>query len=83
MSRVLVTAGGSGIGLAMGHAFADVGHDIWITDVDAAALDAAPKSWKRTHVDASNETEAASLFSKIETEWGGLDVLCRSRRKNA
>ena len=76
MSRVLVTAGGSGIGLAMGHAFADAGHDIWIADVDVAALDVAPKSWKRTHVDASNETEAASLFSNIETEWGGLDVLC-------
>ena len=43
MSRVLITAGASGIGLAMAQAFAGRGDDIWVTDVDAAALDALPE----------------------------------------
>ncbi len=39
MKRVLITAGASGIGRAMGDAFAAAGFEVWVTDVDRAALD--------------------------------------------
>lgn len=74
--RVLITAGASGIGRAMGEAFAAIGAQVWITDVDPASLETAPSAWHKTEVDASDETGAAALFARIEAEWGGLDVLC-------
>ena len=38
MKRVLVTAGGSGIGRAMADAFAADGCDVWVTDSNERAL---------------------------------------------
>lgn len=75
-SRVLITAGASGIGRAIGEAFAASGAQIWVTDVDAAGLATLPKDWNSTQVDASNEAGVAALFDEIQTAWGGLDVLC-------
>ena len=74
--RVLITAGASGIGRAMGEAFAATGAQVWVTDVDARALAALPDAWRGAQVDASDEAGVAALFGKIGNEWGGLDVLC-------
>jgi NAD(P)-dependent dehydrogenase (short-subunit alcohol dehydrogenase family) len=74
--RVLVTAGAGGIGRAMAAAFADAGAEVWVTDVDAAALDAAPAGWRRSRVDVSDEGATAALFAEIAATWGGLDTLC-------
>ncbi len=74
--RVLITAGASGIGRAMGQAFEQAGAQVWVTDVDGAALDALPEGWTGREVDASDEAGMAALFAEIEAEWGGLDVLC-------
>ena len=43
--RVLVTGGGSGIGLAVARAFRDAGHDVWITGRDPARLEASGFEW--------------------------------------
>lgn len=75
MSRVLVTAGGSGIGQAMAQAFNGAGYEVWITDVDADALAATPDTWCKHQVDASDEDGVATLFENIK-QAGGLDVLC-------
>ncbi|MFY0690733.1 MAG: SDR family oxidoreductase [Paracoccaceae bacterium] len=74
--RVLITAGASGIGRAMGAAFEAAGARVWVTDVDAQALADIPASWRGTQVDASDASAMASLFAAIEKEWGGLDTLC-------
>jgi len=74
--RVLITAGASGIGHAMGVAFAAAGAQVWVTDVDVAGLAALPDGWRGTQVDASDEAGVAALFNEIAAEWGGLDVLC-------
>lgn len=76
MSRVLITAGASGIGRAMGEAFAAAGHQIWVTDIDAAALGDLPAGWITSHTDVSDEADMAALFHRIEAEWGGVDVIC-------
>ena len=76
MSRVLITAGGSGIGLAMGQAFADAGHQVWVTDIDGAAIATLPDGWRGSVLDASDEDAVAAMFSEISADWGGLDVLC-------
>jgi NAD(P)-dependent dehydrogenase (short-subunit alcohol dehydrogenase family) len=73
--RVLITAGASGIGLAMGEAFAAAGYDVWVTDVDAAALAECPATWTTRLVDAANEAQMRGLFEEI-TSVGGLDVAC-------
>ena len=41
--RVLITAGGSGIGKEIANAYAAVGAIVAIRDIDAKALDAAAK----------------------------------------
>jgi NAD(P)-dependent dehydrogenase (short-subunit alcohol dehydrogenase family) len=74
--KVLVTAGASGIGLAMAQAFADKGAHVWVTDVALSALESLPANIKGSRVDASNETQVAALFDEIRENWGGLDVLC-------
>ncbi|WP_281856108.1 SDR family oxidoreductase [Litoreibacter halocynthiae] len=71
--RVLITAGGSGIGFAMGQAFAEAGAQVWVTDLDVSAV---PDGWRASTVDASSEPAMSALFQEVETEWGGLDVLC-------
>jgi len=76
MSRVLITAGGAGIGRAMANAFAEAEYDVWVTDVDEAALERAPAGWRSSVVDAADETGMAGMFEEIRAEWGGLDVLC-------
>lgn len=75
MSRVLVTAGASGIGRAMGEAFDASGYEVWVTDVDKTALQAVPSHWHGCTADAVSESDMAAVYDKIATA-GGLDVLC-------
>lgn len=76
MAGVLITAGASGIGLAMGHAFAAAGYRVWITDIDDAALAQVPADWQRTRADVTDEDAIAGLFAEIVTTWGGVDAVC-------
>ena len=72
MSRVLVTAGASGIGRAMAQGFADAGHEVWVTDIDAAALADLPKTWHSRQADAVDESAMADILAQMKT----IDVLC-------
>ena len=76
MQRVLVTAGASGIGYALAEAFYAEGYKVWIIDVSENDLKKCPKNWKQTKLDVSDENAMGDLFSTINNEWGGLDVLC-------
>ncbi|MEX0319164.1 MAG: SDR family oxidoreductase [Ruegeria sp.] len=75
-SRVLITAGASGVGRAMAEAFDAAGAQVWVADIDEAALAACPDGWQRSCSDVSDEAAVAALFAEIEAKWGGLDVLC-------
>ncbi|MEX5562528.1 SDR family oxidoreductase [Pseudophaeobacter sp. 1A16562] len=73
--RVLITAGASGIGRAMGEAFDAAGAEVWVTDLDPAALEALPDHWHCHAANAALEPEMRAVFDKI-ADAGGLDVLC-------
>ena len=72
MSRVLITAGASGIGRAMADGFDAAGFEVWITDVDAAALESCPEHWHAHRANAADEVEMRDVFAQLD----GLDVLC-------
>lgn len=76
MSRVLITAGGAGIGLVMAQAFAATGAQVWVTDVDAAAIAALPATLRGSTVSVADEAGMAALMAEVQAEWGGLDVVC-------
>ncbi|QDG74984.1 SDR family oxidoreductase [Labrenzia sp. PHM005] len=74
--RVLITAGASGIGRAMAEKFAADGDQVWVVDVDEAALQACPENWQKACLDVTDEDAVSALFAGIEAAWGGLDTLC-------
>jgi NAD(P)-dependent dehydrogenase (short-subunit alcohol dehydrogenase family) len=74
--RVLITAGASGIGLAMAQAFAATGAQVRVTDVDDAALAGLPAEIAGERADVADEGQMAAVFARIGADWGGLDVLC-------
>ncbi len=74
--RVVITAGAAGIGRAMAEAFAATGAQVWVCDVDEAALGAVPDGVRASHVDVESETEIATFLNNVKDIWGGVDVLC-------
>lgn len=74
--RVFITAGGAGIGRAMAEAFDAAGAQVWITDIDRAAMADAPDHWRTTVVNVADEAGMAAVFGEISGAWGGLDTIC-------
>jgi NAD(P)-dependent dehydrogenase (short-subunit alcohol dehydrogenase family) len=76
--RVLVTAGGSGIGRAIAGAFAESGARVHICDVSEKALTQCAKELpavSSTIADVSAEADVERLFQDVRRSLGGLDVL--------
>jgi NAD(P)-dependent dehydrogenase (short-subunit alcohol dehydrogenase family) len=74
--RVLVTAGGNGIGKAIAAAFHETGAQVCVTDVDGAALAECPEDWTRVEMDVTDEAAMSALVVRLDNEWGGIDTLC-------
>ena len=74
--KVLITAGGAGIGRAMAEGFAAGGADVWVADVDTAALADCPAAWRKSEVSAADEVGMAAVFGEVSKVWGGVDVIC-------
>jgi len=77
-TRVLVTAGASGIGRAIADLFLDQGAQVHICDVSDTFL----ADFRSTHpkagctkADVSSDSEVKHLFNEIEKSLGGLDIL--------
>ena len=76
--RVLVTAGASGIGLAIARRFAGEGARVHTCDVDKIALSelaASDPAISATPCDVSDRSAVKTLFSEAMAKLGGLDVL--------
>lgn len=76
--RVLVTAGASGIGLAIAQGFLESGARVLVCDVDERALGEARALHPQlmvTLADVSDERSVEALFETVDARLGGLDVL--------
>jgi len=77
-SRVIVTAGASGIGLAVARAFAREGARVYVSDVDLAALEALTRTdaaLAHSVCDVADRTQVQRMFAAALDHLGGLDVL--------
>jgi NAD(P)-dependent dehydrogenase (short-subunit alcohol dehydrogenase family) len=77
-TRVVITAGGSGIGRAYADAFAAAGARIALCDVDADALDDAATAHPNAitaRANVADEAEIDGFLSTVEERWGGADVV--------
>ena len=76
--RVLVTAGGDGIGLEIARAFACAGSNVLVCDIQPESLARLAKDMPDIHsclADVSHENDVASMFELVDQKLGGLDVL--------
>lgn len=76
--RVLITAGGAGIGFEIARAFAALGDRIYICDVDTQALAAASRAIPDAIVkpcDMSSRAEIERMVPDAAAALGGIDVL--------
>jgi NAD(P)-dependent dehydrogenase (short-subunit alcohol dehydrogenase family) len=76
--RVLVTAGGDGIGLEIARAFAAAGSKVFVCDIQSESLVRLAKELPEVHgciADVSRESDVAALFERVDEKLGGLDVL--------
>jgi NAD(P)-dependent dehydrogenase (short-subunit alcohol dehydrogenase family) len=73
--RVLVTAGGAGIGCAIAQTFLAHGARVQVCDVDEKALAALPKEIFRARADVASLADVERLFDEVQRNLGGLDVL--------
>lgn len=75
--NVVITGGGSGIGLALAHVLADAGANVVVTGRTASKLEAAASSHERisAHVcDVTNDDQILALRDFMEAR-GGVDIL--------
>jgi len=80
--RVLVTGGGSGIGLVIAKAFIETGARVHVCDASEATLDALRESQQgaanpitSTFADVAARSAVERVFTDVAQQLGGLDVL--------
>jgi NAD(P)-dependent dehydrogenase (short-subunit alcohol dehydrogenase family) len=74
--KVLVTAGANGIGMAIANKFSRHGADVFVTDIDPSAVEAAREAGlKATVSNVASEEQVRDLMGTIRAEFGRLDVL--------
>jgi uncharacterized oxidoreductase len=77
-STVLITGGGSGIGLALTKKFLEHGNTVIITGRNLAKLQNVKADFPQINIvqsDVTKEEDVQSLVAKIQTEFGGIDIL--------
>lgn len=77
--RVVITAGGSGIGKKFAERFLETGAQVAICDTDpmaVAAMAAAHPGLIAHQADVTDEAQMDTFLGAVESEWGGVDVVC-------
>jgi NAD(P)-dependent dehydrogenase (short-subunit alcohol dehydrogenase family) len=73
--RVLVTAGGAGIGRVIAQTFLDHGARVQVCDLDEKVLASLPREIFRVKADVADVAQVDRLFEEVKKNLGGLDVL--------
>ncbi len=76
--KVLISAGASGLGLAIANRFLDAGARVHVCDVDTNALDTIQdhhSNLTASQTDTSKPDQVEALFADVDRELNGLDVL--------
>lgn len=76
--KVLITGGGSGIGLALAHRFLDNDYTVIITGRNRSKLEQVKAELPQLHIyqsDVSSEADTAELADQMKEMFGGIDVL--------
>ena len=78
--RALVTGGASGIGKAIAKALSAAGARVAVTDKNGAAAAALAKEIGATAIadglDVTDAAVTARVFGRLQSEWGGVDIVC-------
>lgn len=76
--KVLITAGGSGLGLEMARTFLEAGSKVMVCDINDDMLADARKAHPQLitlHADVSDEGSVQALFDQVDQQLHGLDVM--------
>ncbi len=76
--RVLISAGASGLGLAIANKFLNQGDNVHVCDIDNKALEDIRNHHKNltgSCTDTSKPDQVEALFKDVDQKLGGLDVL--------
>ncbi len=76
--KVLITGGGSGIGLSLARKFLDNGHTVIITGRNFSKLEKVKAELPSIHIfqsDVTKEEDVKKLVKQMEETFGGIDVL--------
>ncbi len=75
---ILITGGGSGIGLALAQKFLQHGNTVIITGRNLTKLEEVKREFPELHIfqsDVTKEEDVKKLVSQVQAEFGGIDVL--------
>jgi NAD(P)-dependent dehydrogenase (short-subunit alcohol dehydrogenase family) len=72
-ARVVITAGGGGIGACLARRFAAQGARVAYCDIDPGVV---PEGMLGVAADVTDEAQMAAFFAQAEAFLGGVDVLC-------
>jgi NADP-dependent 3-hydroxy acid dehydrogenase YdfG len=81
-SCILITGAGSGFGAAMARHFAAAGYRVAVTDISEQRAQSVLKELQNeggdgfaSKLDVCLDTDWEAVYTQVEQEWGGLDVL--------
>lgn len=75
MSRILITGGASGLGLALAEAYLARGEQVVVGDLADTRPDTVPGQAAYLRLDVRSQRDWDAARARVQETWGGLDIL--------